>query len=80
MEFLIAPSVIFLIVVAPMWISHHYRYKSKMSEGISSTELKELEEMLETIDKLSDRVETLEAILTEEHPGWEKSVRARQQS
>lgn len=75
MDFLFVPTVLFLVIVAPIWLILHYRYKSKMIKGISEQEIAELEDMLETLDKLVERVETLEKILQEEHPGWHKSNR-----
>ncbi len=72
MELLFVPIVVFLVIVAPIWLVLHYRYKSKMSKGISDEELSDIEDMLATLDKLIDRVETLEEILDEEHPNWRK--------
>lgn len=77
MEFFYAPIILFLVIVAPIWLILHYRYKSKMAKGISSQEVSDIEDMLETLDKLIDRVETLEDILDEEHPHWRKSTRKR---
>lgn len=73
MEILVAPIILFLVIVAPIWLILHYRYKSKMSKGLSHEELTDIEDMLATLDKLIDRVETLENILEEEHPSWRKS-------
>lgn len=69
-EFLFAPTILFLVVVAPIWLTMHYRYKSKMIKGISEEEQGEIDDMLETIDKLSSRVETLEEILDQENKHW----------
>ncbi|WP_086929274.1 envelope stress response membrane protein PspB [Agarilytica rhodophyticola] len=77
MEFFYAPIILFLVIVAPIWLILHYRYKSKMAQGISSQEVSDIEEMLETLDKLIDRVETLEEILDAEHPNWRKSTGKR---
>lgn len=77
MEIILVPSVLFLIIVAPIWLILHYRHKSKMAKGISEQEITELEDMLETLDKLVERVETLEEILDEEHPRWRKSRKNR---
>lgn len=79
MELLFVPTIIFLVVVAPIWLNLHYRHKSKMAKGISESEISDIEQMLETIDKLADRVETLEEILGSEHPGWEKTTASKKQ-
>lgn len=75
MEFLFVPSVLFLVIVAPIWLTLHYRYKREQSKGISRDELYELEDMLAKIDKLADRVETLEKILTDENPNWKSETK-----
>jgi len=74
-EVIMVPSVLFLTIVAPIWLILHYRYKSKMSKGMSDEELSDVEHMLETLDKLIDRVEALEEILDEEHSKWRKTKR-----
>jgi len=69
-EFLFAPTILFILFVAPIWLVMHYRYKSKMIRGISEEEQTNVDDMLETIDKLTERVETLEEILDKEHAQW----------
>lgn len=69
-EFLFAPTILFILFVAPIWLIMHYRYKSKMIRGISEEEQSHVDDMLETIDKLTERVETLEKILDKEHAQW----------
>ncbi len=76
-EFMIAPIILFVIFVAPVWVVMHYRFKTKMIKGISDQELDDFEHMLEKLDKLSDRLETLEKILDEEHPSWRSEGAAR---
>ena len=77
MEFLFVPTILFLTIVAPIWLVLHYRYKGKMTKGISDTEVENIEEMLETLDKLVDRVETLEEVLGDENPTWRKRTNRR---
>lgn len=75
MEIILVPSILFLVIVAPIWLSLHYRYKREQRKGISGDELYELEDMLVKVDKLADRVETLEKILTEENPNWKSETK-----
>jgi phage shock protein B len=75
MNALIAPSIIFLLFVAPIWIITHYRYKSKMVNGISEAETENIDQMLALIDTLTDRVETLEELLNSDHPDWKNNVK-----
>ncbi len=77
MNIVFVPTIIFLTFVAPLWLLLHYRYKSKMIKGISPQEVNDVEDMLESLDKLIDRVETLEEILDEEHPQWRESTKNR---
>ena len=64
------PVVVFLVVVAPIWIIFHYKSKANVVNGLSSSERAELGEMIEVANKMAARIETLEAILDVESPGW----------
>lgn len=67
---IIIPSVLFLAVVTPIWLTLHYKHKSRMSEGISDQDVERIEDMLVLIDKLTDRIDTLEQILDKDQPSW----------
>ena len=69
------PVVIFLVVVAPIWIVFHYRSASKTADSLSSGERGELEEMIEVANKMAERIEILEAILDVESPDWRDEQR-----
>ncbi len=73
MEFLTVPSILFLVIVAPIWIIMHYRYKGKMARGISEKELEGLEHMLVKLDVLVERVDNLEKILDQRQSNWRDS-------
>jgi phage shock protein B len=77
MEFFIAPIIVFLIVVAPIWIILHYRSKGKAADGLSSNERLELDEMIEVANNMAVRIETLEAILDVESPDWRDKQETR---
>ena len=71
------PIVVFLVVVAPIWIISHYRSKASVVNGLSAGERADLDEMIETANKMAARIETLESILDVESPGWrEKQAEA----
>ena len=71
------PIVVFLVVVAPIWIVFHYRSKASVVDGLSAGERADLDEMIETANKMAARIETLESILDVESPGWrEKQAEA----
>lgn len=70
MEILMVPVIIFMALVAPIWLILHYRSKGKMSQGLSDDERKKLRELANIADEMADRIQTLEAILDAEAPDW----------
>ncbi|SES84035.1 envelope stress response membrane protein PspB [Thalassotalea agarivorans] len=73
-DVILAPIVIFLLVVAPIWLILHYRSKRQISQGLSEEEYIQLSDLAERADKMAERIQTLEAILDEEAPDWRKRV------
>ena len=71
---IIAPIVIFMIFVAPIWLILHYRSKKHIGQGISAEEYETLQELSDKAEKMADRIETLEAILDAEAPQWRSKV------
>ncbi|WP_044835151.1 envelope stress response membrane protein PspB [Thalassomonas actiniarum] len=69
-----APVIIFMLVVAPIWLILHYRSKRQVSQGLSEEEYIQLSELSETADKMAERIKTLEAILDVETPNWRDKV------
>jgi len=66
------PMIIFMIFVAPIWIIMHYRSKRKISEGLSEHEIAQLNDLSAKAERMSDRINTLEAILDAEAPNWRR--------
>lgn len=64
------PVVVFLIVVAPIWIVFHYKSKASVNNGLSQSQRAELDEMIEVANRMAARIETLESILDVESPEW----------
>lgn len=73
-EVIVAPVIIFMLVVAPIWLVLHYRSKRQISQGFSEEEYIQLSELSELADKMADRIKTLEAILDAETPDWKNKV------
>ena len=69
-DIIMAPVIIFMVIVAPIWLVLHYRSKGQVSQGLSEEEYIQLSDLSETADKMSDRIRTLEAILDAETPDW----------
>ena len=71
---IIAPIIIFMIFVAPIWLIMHYRSKKQMSQGLTESEYATLQELADRAEKMADRIHTLEAILDAEAPEWRNKV------
>jgi phage shock protein B len=69
-DILMAPIIIFMVIVAPIWLILHYRSKRQISQGLSEDEYQQLTELSASADKMSARIQTLEAILDAETPDW----------
>ncbi|OHU93827.1 phage shock protein B [Pseudoalteromonas byunsanensis] len=74
LDVLVAPIIIFMAVVAPLWLILHYRSKKQVSQGLSEHEHRQLSELASKAEKMAERVETLEALLDQEAPEWRRKV------
>ncbi|WP_318488864.1 envelope stress response membrane protein PspB [Photobacterium leiognathi] len=70
MGFISVPLVVFMIVVAPLWLILHYRSKCQASEGLSGEDQKKLETLVARAEDMQERIVTLERILDAEVPRW----------
>ena len=73
-QFMFVPTILFMVVVAPIWISMHYRSVNKSSRSLSEEDRESIEHMLETVDKLTDRIGALESILDADHSEWRQTI------
>jgi phage shock protein B len=64
------PVIIFLVVVAPIWLVLYYKSKGQAANGLSQGERADIEEMIQVANKMAARIENLESILDVESPGW----------
>lgn len=62
--------IVFMVFVAPIWLILHYRSKKQVSQGLSETELRSLENLAEKAELMAERIQTLESILDAETPTW----------
>ena len=69
-EMMFVPMVLFMVFVAPIWIVMHYRSLNRSSRSLSNEDRESLDDMLATVDKMSDRIASLESILEADHPNW----------
>jgi phage shock protein B len=73
-KFMFVPTILFLVVVAPMWITMHYRSVNRSSRSLTLEDRQSIEHMLETVDKLTERIGALESILDADHREWRAQV------
>jgi len=78
LKFMFVPTILFMVIVAPIWITMHYRSVSRSSRSLSADDRRSIDHMLETVDKLTDRIGTLESILDVDHPDWRKRESRRE--
>ena len=70
LEFMFVPMILLLTVVVPIWITLHYRSLNNSSRALRDEDREALEEMLETVDRMTVRIVNLEAILDADRPNW----------
>jgi phage shock protein B len=78
-EFMFVPTILFLTVVVPIWLTMHYRSINRSSRSLSNEDQDTIEHMLVTVDKLGDRIQSLESILDADHPDWRAQQERRQE-
>jgi phage shock protein B len=74
------PTIVFLVIVAPLWILMHYRSKQRASSELSAEERQLLELLTVRAERMGERIETLESILDDETPGWRARLSANEYS
>lgn len=70
LEILVVPIILFMLIVAPIWLVLHYRSKRQVNQGFTDEEYNQLNELIGKADKMAVRIETLESILDTESPEW----------
>ena len=70
MSYIVMPVVVFLIVVAPLWLILHYRSQRQTSKGLSANDQQRLDDLLRRTEQLRERIISLEQILDAQAPQW----------
>ena len=73
-EFVHVPLIIFLVIVAPLWIITHYVMRWRSTRTLSSDDEKVLAELWEGVPKMEARIKNLERILEAEVPNWREQL------
>ena len=60
---MMAPLIIFMVIVAPVWLVLHYRSKRQISQGLSEDELALLRDLSQRAGRFAQRLETLERLM-----------------
>ncbi|MDO8860819.1 envelope stress response membrane protein PspB [Haliea sp. E1-2-M8] len=69
-QFMFVPTMAFLVIVAPIWITMHYRSVNRSSRSLNEEDRQALEDLLATVDRLTERIGVLETILDSDHSNW----------
>jgi len=73
-EIIMVPFILFMLIVAPIWLILHYRSKRQVSQGLTEEEYIQLSDLSELADKMAERIRTLEAILDAETSDWRSKL------
>lgn len=63
-----APLIVFLVVVAPIWIVAHYVTRWRMAKTLSPEDEKQFATLWKTVERMEDRMGNIERILDAEIP------------
>lgn len=65
-------AILFMVIVAPLWIFLHYSTRWKSTKTISGEDESMLGELWESAERIEDRLNNIERILDVESPDWRK--------
>ena len=72
---ILVPSIVFMVIVAPLWVWLHYRSKRRAQVALTESERDNLEALLLKSEAMMERIDTLEAILDAQTHDWRKQAR-----
>ena len=71
---ILAPVIVFLVIVAPIWIIAHYITKWRASKTISGEDEQLLGDLWQSVERMESRIGTIERILDLEGPARLEAV------
>jgi phage shock protein B len=69
-------GILFLVVVAPIWIVAHYATRWRTARVMSRDQERVLAELYDSAHRMEERMESLERLLDVEAPGWRSKTGA----
>jgi phage shock protein B len=63
------PLILFVVVVAPIWIIAHYTTRWRMAKALTPEDEKQFAELWKIAERMEERMGNIERILDAEAPG-----------
>lgn len=63
-------GILFLTIIAPLWIIFHFISKNREMNRLKPEDEKMMSELWDSARRMEERIHTLERILETEAPGW----------
>jgi phage shock protein B len=73
MEMFEVPLILFLTIVAPIWIIAHYVTRWRMAKTLSPQDEKQFGDLWQIAERMEERIHTIERILESETPGEDRA-------
>lgn len=64
------PLIVFIVIVAPIWLILHYATRNSANKQLSSKDESLLQELHENARRMEERIHNLERILDADAPEW----------
>lgn len=69
-ELMFVPVVLFLVIVAPIWLILHYATRNSASKRLTTKDESLIEDLHENARRMEERIHNLERILDADAPEW----------
>jgi len=69
-DIVFVPLILFMVIVAPIWLFLHYGVRNSASRRISGKDEALMEDLHSSARRLEERIHTLERILDADSPEW----------
>jgi len=66
----VVPLIVFLVIVAPIWIIAHYVSRRRALKGLSDEDQQMLADLYRIADRLESRMNSIERILDADSKDW----------